>query len=65
MALEALRRLLPTLALYGYAQVQGPYGQGRFLEDLKEALGKEEGLAATEVRGREDLPLALRRLLGG
>ncbi|RTI54150.1 hypothetical protein CSW14_07735 [Thermus scotoductus] len=65
VALEALRRLLPTLALYGYAQVQGPYGQGRFLEDLKEALGKEKGLAAMEVHGKEDLPLALRRLLGG
>lgn len=65
VALEALRRLLPTLALYGYAQVQGPYGQGRFLEDLKEALGQEEGLAATEVRDKEGLPLALRRLLGG
>ncbi|AEV16595.1 Glycosyltransferase [Thermus sp. CCB_US3_UF1] len=65
LALEALKRLLPTLALYGYAQVQGPYGQGRFLEEVREALEGREGFAALEVRGREDLPLALRRLLGG
>ena len=65
LALEALGRLLPGLALYGYAQVQGPYGQGRFLLELEEAFGEREELRAVEVRGREDLPLALRRLLGG
>ncbi|WP_022798631.1 DUF444 family protein [Thermus islandicus] len=65
LALEALGRLLPGLALYGYAQVQGPYGQGRFLLEVEEAFGEREGLRAVEVRGREDLPLALRRLLGG
>jgi len=65
LALEALGRLLPGLALYGYAQVQGPYGQGRFLLELEEAFGEREELKAVEVRGREDLPLALRRLLGG
>ena len=65
LALEVLDRLLPGLALYGYAQVQGPYGQGRFLSELEEALGEREELRAVEVRGREDLPPALRRLLGG
>ncbi len=65
LALEALRRLLPSLALYGFAQVEGPYGQGRFLHDLKEAFGKTEALGLAEIRGREDLPRALKVLLGG
>ncbi|GGN04252.1 hypothetical protein GCM10007092_18480 [Thermus composti] len=65
LALEALKRLLPSLALYGYAQVEGPYGRGQFFEELAEALGGQEGLALAEVRGREDLPRALRQLLGG
>ncbi len=65
VALEALKRLLPTLALYGYAQVQGPYGRGTFLEDLEEAFRGQEGVAWAELRSPEDLALALKRLLGG
>lgn len=64
-ALEVLRGLLPSLALYGFAQVEGPYGQGHFLEEVRDSLGDREEVALAEVRGREDLPQALRLLLGG
>lgn len=74
-ALEALGRLLPSLALYGYAQVQTRGGEGGFLYDL-EALQRDspglghasaylEALATAELTGQESLPRALRRLLGG
>lgn len=67
-ALEALGRLLPSLALYGYAQVQTRGGEGGFLYDL-EALQRGspglEALATAELTGQESLPRALRRLLGG
>ncbi len=65
-ALETLEELLPTLALFGYGQVHLRHGQGRFLEDLVEYFGEDyEALAAAEIRGRNSLPEALRRLLGG
>ncbi|KGQ23120.2 DUF444 family protein [Thermus filiformis] len=64
-ALEALGRLLPSLALYGYAQVQPPGREGSFLYELQTLREGSEALATAELSGPESLPRALRRLLGG
>ncbi|MGQ9510588.1 MAG: DUF444 family protein [Thermaceae bacterium] len=62
-ALETLSQLLPSLALYGYAQVQTSSEGGSFLYELQTLKGK--GLVTAELKGQESLPRALRRLLGG
>ncbi|HEU4742551.1 MAG TPA: DUF444 family protein [Meiothermus sp.] len=64
-ALETLKSLLPTLSLYGYAQVRSRYGQGRFIDDLRGNFQADPALTTAELGGREGLPNALKRLLGG
>lgn len=64
-ALRYLSDLLPTLAIYGYGQIRSRYGQGRFLHDLLDAFDAAPELAWAEIKGRESVPEALKRLLGG
>ena len=56
--------LLPSLNLFGYAQVASPYGSGRFIEELRAAFDDAENVALSEVPDREGILDSIKVLLG-
>jgi uncharacterized sporulation protein YeaH/YhbH (DUF444 family) len=56
--------LLPSLNLFGYGQVESPYGTGQFLGDLQEAFGDDECVALSPIEGRDAIPRSIRDFLG-
>jgi uncharacterized sporulation protein YeaH/YhbH (DUF444 family) len=64
-ALSLLRdKILPTVNLFGYAQVVSPYGSGRFMEELQTAVGDAENVALSEIPGKEGILGSIKTLLG-
>lgn len=62
---EILRQeLLPSLNLFGYAQVHSPYGSGRFIESLTTRLGEQENVAVSEIPDRSGILESIKALLG-
>ncbi len=57
-------RLLPRANLFGYGQVESPYGSGQFIKDLREHLSGEEALVLSEISGREAIVDSIREFLG-
>lgn len=63
--IEILRRdLLPGANLFGYAQVESPYGTGQFLNDIQEAFEGDERVAHSTIEGKDAILDSIRRLLG-
>ena len=56
-------QLLPRVNLFGYGQVESPYGSGQFIKDLRAAFGKHELLITSEVKGREEIMDSIREFL--
>jgi uncharacterized sporulation protein YeaH/YhbH (DUF444 family) len=56
--------LLPRLNLFGYGQVESPYGTGQFIGDLKEPFGEDERVVLSPIEGREAIPRSIRDFLG-
>ncbi len=46
-------KLLPKLNLFGYGQVESPYGSGEFYDYVNELLGAHEHVVATRIPERE------------
>ncbi len=62
---EILRRdLLPSANLFGYGQVESPYGTGQFFGDLQDAFASDERVALSAVAGRDAILDSIRTLLG-
>jgi uncharacterized sporulation protein YeaH/YhbH (DUF444 family) len=58
------QRLLPKLNLFGYAQVESPYGSGEFLEHIKELKKKHENVVWSRVPDKESIIGSIKDLLG-
>lgn len=55
--------LLPRINLFGYAQVESPYGSGEFLEHMKELAEEAENLICSRVPDREAIVESIKELL--
>jgi uncharacterized sporulation protein YeaH/YhbH (DUF444 family) len=56
--------LLPKVNLFGYAQVESPYGSGEFYHELEEAFEDVPNLALSEIRDRDGIYDSIKAFLG-
>ena len=65
LCIELLRTtLLPASNLFGYGQVESPYGSGQFIKDLRERLGQDARLVTSEIRDRDAIVGSIKDFLG-
>lgn len=66
LSLQLLKdKLLPKCNLYGYGQVESPYGSGEFMKVLEGAFGKKhESLVLSEIKDREGIYDSIKQFLG-
>jgi uncharacterized protein len=57
-------KLLPRLNLFGYGQVESPYGSGEFYEYIHEMLGTRENVVASKIPDREAILGSIKEFLG-
>ena len=55
--------LLPKLNLFGYGQVESPYGSGEFFEHIKELVSDHENVVVTRVPDREAILASIKEFL--
>lgn len=58
------KEMLPKVNLFGYAQVESPYGSGEFLEYMKELEDEHENVVTSRVPDREGIIGSIKELLG-
>jgi uncharacterized sporulation protein YeaH/YhbH (DUF444 family) len=56
--------LLPSCNMFGYGQVESPYGSGQFLKDLVDRFPDEEKLVLSEIKTKEAIYDSIRDFLG-
>lgn len=62
---ELLRsKILPSVNLFCYGQVESPYGSGQFIKDLQEHFGEDERVVTSEIKGKEAIMDSIRDFLG-
>jgi uncharacterized protein len=57
-------KLLPKVNLFGYGQVESPYGSGEFYEHVHEALGERENVVCSRIPDREAILGSIKEFLG-
>jgi uncharacterized sporulation protein YeaH/YhbH (DUF444 family) len=57
-------KLLPKLNLFGYGQVESPYGSGEFYEYIHEMLGEKKNVVASRIPDREAILGSIKEFLG-
>jgi len=57
-------KLLPHVNLFGYGQVESPYGTGQFLVDLKEAFPEDERVALSKIESKDGIYQSIKDFLG-
>src|SRR5437868_114627 len=57
-------RLLPKLNLFGYGQVESPYGSGEFFEYIHELCGDRENVVASRIPDRDAILGSIKEFLG-
>jgi uncharacterized sporulation protein YeaH/YhbH (DUF444 family) len=57
-------KLLPKLNLFGYGQVESPYGSGEFYEYINELLGTKDNVVASRIPDREAILTSIKEFLG-
>ena len=58
------QKLLPTVNMFGYGQVESPYGSGQFIKDLRELFLHEEKLVTSEIRDKDAIVTSIKDFLG-
>ncbi len=58
------QKLLPKLNLFGYGQVESPYGSGEFYEYIGELVGQKENVVASRIPDREAILGSIKEFLG-
>lgn len=56
--------ILPEINLFGYVQVESPYGSGEFLKVLDASFKDNESLITAEVDDKDGILLSIKALLG-
>src|SRR5262249_24921783 len=63
--LELLKeKLLPKLNLFGYGQVESPYGSGEFYDYIHELANERENVVASRIPDREAILNSIKEFLG-
>src|SRR5438270_1929097 len=57
-------KLLPKLNLFGYGQVESPYGSGEFYEYIHEMLGERENVVCSRIPDRDSILESIKEFLG-
>ena len=57
-------RLLPKLNLFGYSQVESPYGSGEFMDQIEGLLEGHPNVIATKVPDKQAILASIKLLLG-
>lgn len=57
------QKLLPKLNLFGYGQVESPYGSGEFFDHVAELIGQHENIVASRVPDREAILGSIKEFL--
>ncbi|HYV38932.1 MAG TPA: DUF444 family protein [Gemmataceae bacterium] len=57
-------KLLPKLNLFGYGQVESPYGSGEFYEHVHELVGDHENVVVSRIPDREAILGSIKEFLG-
>jgi hypothetical protein len=58
------QRLLPSVNLFCYGQVESPYGTGQFLVDLREAFKQEDKVVLSQIENRDAVYGSIKEFLG-
>jgi uncharacterized sporulation protein YeaH/YhbH (DUF444 family) len=56
-------RLLPKLNLFGYGQVESPYGSGEFFDYVHELVGERENVVTSKIPDREAILGSIKEFL--
>jgi len=57
-------KLLPNLNLFGYGQVESPYGSGEFYEYIHEMLGEKDNVVCSRIPDRDAILQSIKDFLG-
>jgi sporulation protein YhbH len=56
--------IIPSSNMFGYGQVESPYGSGQFIKDLREKFPEEERVTLSEIKNRDGIFESIRDFLG-
>ena len=57
-------KILPTVNVFCYGQVESPYGSGQFIKDVREHLGTDERVITSEIRDKDAIVDSIKAFLG-
>jgi len=57
-------KLLPAVNLFGYGQVESPYGSGQFIHDLEAGFPDEEALITSKIPNKDAIYGSIKEFLG-
>jgi len=58
------KQLLPKLNLFGYGQVESPYGSGEFFDYVQELVGEHENVVVSRIPDRDAILGSIKEFLG-
>jgi sporulation protein YhbH len=58
------QKLLASVNMFGYGQVESPYGSGQFIKDLRELFAAEDKLVTSEIRDKDAIVASIKDFLG-